>query len=150
MLAGGKVLADRKARHEQGNQLCNDHRGEDLDPHGFPQTPLVNQRLGHDAEAGKRQDAGETKGLGEIEVQLKIEENVRGQRPETRASRGVTDRTAARNNRPRIAATNPEMSSSSRPIRKKNMKMPMPRMRSISRPGSTRPVMGPRITPAMA
>ncbi len=80
MLAGGKVLADRKAHHEQGNQLCNDHRGEDLDAYGFPQTTFVDQRLGHDAEAGKRQDAGETKGLGEIEAQPKIEKNVGGDR----------------------------------------------------------------------
>ena len=62
----------------------------------------------------------------------------------------VTDSTEARKRRPRMAARNPLMSSSSRPMRKKKMNMPMPRMMSTSDPDSTSPVAGPRMTPAVA
>ena len=62
----------------------------------------------------------------------------------------VTDKTEARKRRPRIADKKPLMSSSSKPIRKKNMKMPMLKMISTSVPASTSPVTGPRITPVVA
>ena len=62
----------------------------------------------------------------------------------------ATDSTAAIKRRPRIARTNPEMSSSSRPTRKKKMKMPMLRMIWKSFSASINPVTGPRITPVMA
>ena len=62
----------------------------------------------------------------------------------------VTDSTAARKRRPRIADTKPRMSSSSRPMRKKKTKIPMLRTISISVPVLTNPVTGPRITPVVA
>ena len=66
------------------------------------------------------------------------------------ASEISTDNTEATKRRPRTAATNPRTSSSSRPIRKKNRKIPMPRIMSLSEPTSTSPVTGPSTTPAVA
>ena len=62
----------------------------------------------------------------------------------------VTDSTAARKRRPRTADKNPRMSNSSKPMRKKKMKIPMLRTISISVPVLTNPVTGPRITPVVA
>ena len=62
----------------------------------------------------------------------------------------TTDNVEATKRRPRIEERNPLMSSSSRPMRKKNMKIPMARMNSTSGPGLTSPVTGPRMTPVVA
>ena len=60
----------------------------------------------------------------------------------------TTDRAPAMKKRPRIVAMKPGMSISSRPIRKKRTKTPMPRKISISLVGSTIPATGPSRTPA--
>ena len=56
----------------------------------------------------------------------------------------VTESTEARKRRPRMAARKPLMSSSSRPMRKKNMNMPMPRMISTSDPRLHQAGCGPK------
>ena len=60
----------------------------------------------------------------------------------------MTDRVAAMKNRPRSVAIKPEMSISSRPMRKKKRKIPMPSSTSSSFVGSMMPKRGPSASPA--
>ena len=48
-----EVLAYREAHDKQGNQLCDNHRGEDLNADRFPETAFIDEHLGDYAEAGK-------------------------------------------------------------------------------------------------
>ncbi len=72
------MLAYGKPHNEQGNQLGDDHGGKYLIAHGFFEASLINQHFGDHAEAGQGQDTGQSQGLGKVEAQLQIEEDVGG------------------------------------------------------------------------
>ena len=75
-----EVLAYGEPHHEQGDQLGDDHCGEDLNAHGLLEASFVNQDLGDHAKAGQRQHAGQPQGLRKVEVQPQVEEDVGGDR----------------------------------------------------------------------
>ena len=75
-----EVLAYGEPHHEQGDQLGDDHGGEDLNAHGLPETSLVDQHLGDYSEAGQGQHPGQSQGLGKVEAQPQVVEDVGGNR----------------------------------------------------------------------
>ena len=87
-----EVLANGKSHHEQGDQLCDDHGGEDLNAHRLPDAPFVYKRLGDYAKAREGQDPGQSQSLGEFEAQLEVYEVVGGDRQGTPAA--ISSRTA--------------------------------------------------------
>ena len=62
-------FADGEPDHEQGEQLGDDHCGEDLEADGFFEMPFIGEHLCHKSQTGQRQDAGQSQCLCEIEVE---------------------------------------------------------------------------------
>ena len=71
-----EVLAYGEAHYEQGDQLGDNHSGKDLNAHRLPETPFVYEHLGDYPEAGQGQHPGQSQGLGEVEAQLQIEDDI--------------------------------------------------------------------------
>ena len=80
VLARMEVLAYGESHDEEGYQLSDYHRGEDLDTHGLLEPPLVDQSLRRYSQARKRQNSSQSHGLGEAQAQSQIEQQVRSNR----------------------------------------------------------------------
>ena len=66
------VFTNGEAHHQQGKHLCNEYHGEDTQANQFLEQSLVSQHLGHQAQAGQRQDAGKRQRLVEFQPQREI------------------------------------------------------------------------------